>query len=345
MDVLSLSSIPATTHSSSPMQTTYVNLGSLRLCVNFDRSFYPDSLSGIFGTPLKASLNGSQQHVSNANLSFVEISSDKARFVQRPDRIPRDGMVILKSENNIEIHTEALAAYIVPDDPADIQIIVITPDIRPFDLKVHLTVALHKALFLLGRLTLHAAAAHFVGKTNVFIGSKGAGKSTVSLKLGQSGAAILGEDHVILTRQGTHFLISGCDEVSRVTEKTENYFFHEKLSVAPQNVDGVMKKEFSTRTIAKHSPYKDFPIHRMFFIHVGKQFKVQHLSKKEAMLAMIRETKHSQRFAAPTDYRYYITYLRNLIDCVPAFDLTLSQDIGELSQLLTFLQDLKDKGR
>jgi hypothetical protein len=86
-------------------------------------------------------------------------------------------------------------------------------------------VAVHRALFLLERVYLHAAGVVFGETCWVFVGDKGSGKSTLSLALGAAGATVLADDHVVLARDGERFLASGCDGEARVLDDVERHLF------------------------------------------------------------------------------------------------------------------------
>ncbi|HEX2386025.1 MAG TPA: hypothetical protein VHL99_05645, partial [Candidatus Binatia bacterium] len=175
------------------------------------------------------------------------------------------------------------------------------------------------------------------GLVNVFFGGKGAGKSSTSLHLARSGGTVLGEDRLVLRRSDGRFLVSGSGERFRVTAKTERHFFSAPLDAEIRDIAGVRKKEFPVARFFSAAPHVDFPVDRIFFNSVGERFAIQRLSRQQALLELIRETKASLRFAGAEDYRAYLGYLRAFTESTPAFRLNLSPDLSDLDRLDAFV--------
>src|SRR5699024_9092648 len=125
--------------------------------------------------------------------------------------------------------------------PTHIRVTVRRGDRSHYDLCVHLAVVFHKILFLLDRIVLHAAAVRVAGRVALFIGDRGAGKTTTALALTRAGGTVLGEDHIILRRSGDGFVVSGCDERWRVDARTERHFFDNPLPLEAADYAGRMK--------------------------------------------------------------------------------------------------------
>jgi hypothetical protein len=148
---------------------------------------------------------------------------------------------------------------------------------------------------------------------------------------------VLGEDRLILRRSNGGFLVSGSGETFRVTEETERHFFPVPLAVEPRDVGGVLKKEVRVSSHFATAAHTDFPVRRIFFNHVGERFTIIPLSKHQALLELIRETKASHRFAGGDDYRAYLGFLRDFVEVAPAYRLELSRDLRDLERLDAFL--------
>ncbi|HVT40170.1 MAG TPA: hypothetical protein VHE78_14110, partial [Gemmatimonadaceae bacterium] len=130
------------------------------------------------------------------------------------------------------IATDALRAELALNThPVDIRITVLRDDVPFPAMCVHFGVMVHKILFHLNRVILHAAAVEVDGEVCLFVGDKGAGKSTTCLALARAGGTVLGEDQVVLLKSRTGYLVSGGDDRSRVTERTERHFFPAPLGV------------------------------------------------------------------------------------------------------------------
>jgi hypothetical protein len=249
-------------------------------------------------------------------------------------------MVLLHGHPRPEIHTEALAARVdLTGRPARARIAVLAPDLPHFDLCVHLAVVLHKLLLLLDRVVLHAAAVRLAGRVSVFLGDKGAGKSTIALRLARAGGTVLGEDHLILKRSEGRFRVSGCDERSRVDARTERYFFSEPLAAEPADFAGTLKKEVPAAAVFRSAPYTDHPADLLFFSRVGSAFGITPLSRGAALLRLMRAAGRLQRFVDATDHGRFLGVLSSFVPTVSAYALELSEDLGELDRLVGFLED------
>ncbi len=314
------------------MPTCRLNAGSLALNLSFERSFYPDAVAELLcATPAPITRDSTK---ADAELVFSERENSDGSKVT----VPEDGMVIVDSLAAPEIHTEALSVRLFRNEaPARITFAVLNPEMSERDFKVHLSVVLFKVLFLLDRLMLHAAAVDFGGAVSIFIGAKGAGKSSTSLYLASAGGTILAEDRVILKKTADGIFVSGCGERSRITAKTERHFFSEPLPLEPINVEGVLKKQFPAGHFFSSMPYRDYPAERIFFNRVGARFRITNLSKGEALINLLRETKAWHRFAGAEDHRRHLSFLRTCVEALPAFRLELSLELGEMEKLAAFL--------
>jgi hypothetical protein len=314
------------------MRRLRLNVGSLLLQVSFDRSLYPETIAEIFCNVAKPA--PANEAAPQAEIVFVE----KSESTPPPMAVPQDGIVILETLTGKEIHTEALIAEALLREGAPRFIVTVRrPLLSEYDLKVHVTVVVFKLLFFLDRLALHAAGVRFQGRVHLFLGGKGAGKTTASVRLARSGGTVLGEDRLILRRSKGGFLVSGSGETFRVTEQTERHFFPVPLAAEPREVGGVLKKEVRLSSHFSAAPHTDFPVWRIFFNHVGERFAITPLSKHQALLELIRETKASHRFAGAEDYCTYLGFLREFVEAVPAYRLQLSKDLGDLERLDGFL--------
>jgi hypothetical protein len=238
-----------------------------------------------------------------------------------------------------EMASNVLAAYLfAAETPPSIVIVVNpAPEVRAY-VTFHLTVALHKLLLLLGRLYVHAGAVCFRESVSVFVGDKGAGKSTLCLWLGGAGGTVLADDHVLLTRASDGVLASGCEETARVTAATERFLFPAPLPVPAVDYGGLVKKEFPIADRFRSAPHRDYRVDRLLFTRVGHRLAVTPLTRQAALLSLVRETAWCHRFVDARDYAAYLRYLAGLVDAVDVFDLELSPDLSELARLSGLLE-------
>ena len=206
-------------------------------------------------------------------------------------------------------------------------------------LLVHsLMIVFYRTLLELDCLHLHAAAARLDGRTSLFLGGKGAGKSTLCLALGQAGATILGEDHVLVRRAGAGYVVSGCDANMRLTSKTET----ELLSAPPPDgrkafFGGVLKREFDLReTTLDVRPFEDVPPDRIFFPRVGDRVAIERIPRAEAVVRILGSIHDRHAIATASDARRLLDYVGGLVDSLEAYDLQLSPDLADLGAVVDF---------
>jgi len=232
------------------------------------------------------------------------------------------------------IATDALHAELALNErPVDIRLRVLRDDVPFPAMCVHFGVVVHKILFHLDRVILHAAAVEVDGEVCLFVGDKGAGKSTTCLALARAGGTVLGEDQVVLQKSPTGFLVSGGDDRSRVTERTEHHFFLAPLAVAPKDYAGTMKKEVRMGDFFRSEPFRDFPARRLLFPQVTGRFELRRLKSQPALLRLMAYNGHFQRFEGARDQAAFLDFLAGFIATVSCWDLTLSDDLTELEVL------------
>lgn len=208
----------------------------------------------------------------------------------------------------------------------------------PRSVNRYIVMHLQKLLQLLGCLRLHGAAAVLDGRTHVFLGDKGAGKSTLSLALGRAGATVLADDQLVV-RHGQHgTLLSGVDGGLRLTEKTERHFFAERLNGAPQDFAGTLKKEVALADYVPARPGVDEVPHTLFFSRVGESLTVEPMSRSIAARRILDAVLPLHRFAGPEDLSDFLGLVTSFVHAVEAFDLCLSPDLADLDQFVNRLR-------
>lgn len=221
--------------------------------------------------------------------------------------------------------------------PADVVCLVREPQWSERAFRDHLFEVVCKVLFAFDRFYVHAAAVELHGRVHIFVGRGSFGKSTTCLTLAKAGATILSEDHVLFARAGDGFVVSGCQETARVTEKTERFLFDAPLDAPPEAHTGVVKKEFRVADHFACRPYVDHAFDSVFFNHVGTTFRIREMPRQEAMLGLFYMTKSFFRASRPEDYDRYLDYFAALVRGRTCHELELSPDLGDLAQLVRFL--------
>ena len=310
-----------------------LRLGSLVARLDATPSLGGD-IAYIFGTSLKAPTTDLMTRV-DADIDVRESEGDDATAVA----VPPDGMVVRHTPPVSVIHTEALSVTIDhAQHPVRIRVRVRPGDRSHYDLCVHLAVVFHKILFLLDRVVLHAAAVRIAGRVAIFIGDRGAGKTTTALALSRAGGTVLGEDHLILRRSGDGFYVSGCDERWRVDEKTERHFFDTPLPLEPANYAGRMKKEVTVRNVASQ-PFTDERPAQLFFMRAGNRFDISPIPRGVTALRLMEEAGKLQRFVDADDRLRFLTLVSDFVPTITPYALQRTDDLRDLDRLIEFLRN------
>ena len=214
------------------------------------------------------------------------------------------------------------------------------PQMDSEPLKFHLWLVTNRILLLLDALLLHTAAIEINGNLNLFCGHKGAGKSTLSVFLGQNGANILAEDHVILRRRQQAFYASGCTLRMRVTAATEQHLLADQLTQAIMLDGDSPKKEFLADQFFQAMPHLERSPRRLFLNRVGQSFSVKRLSSQKALLQMLDTTGNMMRFTDQKDHDAFLGFLASFVGRVDCYSLELSPDLSQLSSVLDMLNEM-----
>jgi hypothetical protein len=305
-----------------------LRFGSFSGRLQSEREEYTGALALVFGVglhPLTPALDAARQF----ELDIEDSSGAGGTAPVRPNYLQLGGTPVRPT-----ITTDALEAVLHLDrQPVRIRIAVLRDDVPFAAMCVHFGVVLHKILFHLDRVILHAAAVELDGIVSLFVGDKGAGKSTTCLALARAGGTVLGEDQVVLRRSGQGYLVSGSDERSRVTERTERHFFAEPLTVPARDFAGTMKKEVRMGDYFRSAPFRDFSPHRLLFPRVSGRFLLNPLKAQQALLRMMASNGHFQRFEGARDQAAFLDFLAGFIASVTCYELSLSDDLSDLELL------------
>lgn len=310
------------------MRTERLRLGSLDCRISAGDPRYGSMLASVFGTSLEA--------VDASVPSLAEIVIDEAGD---PPAVPADRLTVCRRADGFDLETDPLVARVITGSSVSrIFFTVRQPGMREDWLAFHFWLVTNRLLLILNRIVLHAAALQFCGRVYLFAGPKGAGKSTLSVALARAGAVLLAEDHILLTRAAGEYLVSGVNARMRVTEKTERHFLPGRLTMKPILVSGTPKKEFPARDLFTVRAHEDFRPDALFFNRVGRRFHAAPLSKRDALLRLMKNTADLQRFSAAPDYAEYLEFLSTLANRLPAFDLEVKDSLEDLGELVEYLR-------
>ena len=310
-----------------------LRLGSLTARLDATSSLGAD-IAYLFGTSLKAPTSDLLARI-DADIVVRESDGDDTS----PATVPPDGMLVRHAHPVSRIHTEAISVTVDRAcTPVQVRVSVRRGERSHYDLCVHLAVVFHKILFLLDRVVLHAAAVRMAGRVAIFIGDRGAGKTTTALALSRAGGTVLGEDHLILKRSADGFLVSGCDERWRVDERTERHFFDSPLPLEVADYAGRLKKEVVVRDVASQ-PFTDERPAQLFFMRAGSRFDVTPIPRGVTALRLMEAAGKLQRFVDADDRLRFLTMVSDFVATITPYALERSDDLGDLDRLVGFLRD------
>jgi len=321
------------------------NFGSLTTLLHYTNDLYRSNLEFLYRNWLVEFDQKKEQDPINANLYIFESSeafSKKYHSSVKPVILDKreEGWIQIRSDYvdaYIDLSTIPIKMFLLinPNTPSD-------PNGKPGEPLLNFMLAVvNKVLFQLGQLHVHGAGLQFNNTISLFIGDKGAGKTTLSLKLAHAGGEILSEDHIMIKQVGETYFASGCDDIMRITKNTEDYFFSDPIMIKEELFDGVPKKEIILSDYFNNIPYQDFPITNIFFPRVGQEFLIEPLRGIYPVLYFLERIQPRHRFADKEDINNLLSYLIGLFENANVFLVNLSDDLNDLDKLIDFLSDIR----
>ena len=246
--------------------------------------------------------------------------------------IPADGFVEGRTRGVAAFCTEMVRVLLVAGRPAAIYIAT-DAALPAYQRRVHLTVAMNAVLFHFRRVILHAGAVRLGGRVHLFVGDRGVGKTTVTLRLAAAGGTLLCDDHVVIRRGRRTFTVSGCSARARLTADAERFLFAQPLRVAAQDFAGVPKKDVDAGDLCTARPFRDYAADAVYFPHLGTRFHLRPMSRHEGMAALLRHWRSALRFRDAMQIGRCLDFFAACAAQVEFFDLELSPRLTELDQL------------
>jgi hypothetical protein len=223
----------------------------------------------------------------------------------------------------------------------DASLVVHVEDQDPRYVDHYVVMNLQKLLQLLGLFRLHGAAMILDGRTYVFLGGKGAGKSTLSLALGRAGAAVLADDQLVVRRSDAGVHVSGVDGGLRLTPETEAHFFARPLDEPLRDYAGTAKKEVRLADHVLAEPGVDHAPHTVLFTRVADDCRLEALPRSVGVRRILQDVLPVHRFAGPADQQDFLALVTAFVQAVDVFELALSPDLRELDSVVSLLESTR----
>lgn len=311
---------------SAALSNGALRIGSLCVHVGAPHHIYLEDLAAIYCTILHDSGD-----VPSAGLHLEIVEVPGSPRVE----VPPDGMIITPEG---ELHTEAMFAQTaLGGGEPRARLTVFAPDLTEDERRIYLVVLLNKILFWMGYTRLHASAISLDGKASVFIGDRGAGKSSICAHLAGRGGLVLADDDVMLHYDGNSCAVSGCDETMRIMDDAEKHLFG-RLDVPVTEFGGIPKKEIVTAEHFTAEPYVDHGLDRIFFPRITEGFAVKRLASSRLVMRLMSTLVPANRFAGAQDHARTLDYLTGVAERVATYELNLSRDFDGLDQLFGSLK-------
>ncbi len=307
-----------------------VRLGNLQCTVTSPHERYAAMLADAYGTSVLPDAGGPEP-MPDVRISIRD-------DVPSPREPSGDRLIVRRVDGACRLESDPMTCIVrAGAAPCEVSVAVHDPTLRRDWLTYHFSILFNRALLLLDRVILHAAALAYRGSVSLFVGPKGAGKSTVSVALARAGAEVLGEDRLLARRVGGRTLVSGCNGRMRVTAKTERHFLDGELPSEAFDASEVPKKEFPAARFFIARPHEERSVDRLFLLHAGDRFAIRPLGGRDALLRAMAATASMLRFHDRADYADFLSRLGDVLGPLPAHDLELSPHLDDLDRLVEFL--------
>ena len=323
---------PVRTLARAPVFDGWLRVGSLSIRASIEHESDRHALDAMFKQCLVPLGDGAAPAETEGTLSVARVAEWERSDLAA--RVEPDGLLVDRRGATLRVATEVVTASLTRSNtPWHAEVRVRAGSLAHDSLRVHLSVVLHRLLLALDAAYLHAAAVSVNGVAHLFVGEKGAGKTTLCLSLARRGATVLSDDHVLVRRRGNDYVVSGCERLSRVTAQTEAFLFERPLAVDAADFAGTTKKEFTVADHFRSAPFEDTPIHAIHFPRVGRGLASRRRSAMETTVDLLGRTRKSYRPKGPDDVAALLHFWSGLAACAPAYALELSAELEQLTRI------------
>jgi hypothetical protein len=304
-------------------------IGSLRCSVLSDPHNYAETLTELYRVDLER--DNDDERVVDLNIEIVE------------------SPMLRTAENSQLLLVEPIAeGHRLTTDPVTFEltrrtgenrllVAVTDPSLDRGELSFHFWIMLNRALLLLDRLLLHAAAFVIDERLTVVCGDNGAGKSTLSVAFGLRGATLLSEDSLLVTRRGANFMVSGLTSQMRIPRESEDHLLPERVLDQRISEDGRNKRLVDAAQFFNTQLGIDMRPDRLVFLRLGNATSVTPLSARDALVRLIDNTRFTYRFANSGDVNDHLDLVADLATSVPAYEAIRNDSLHELDSLVEMI--------
>jgi hypothetical protein len=298
-----------------------VRFGTLVVAVSFEQPRYRRALDthfrAVVGPP-----------VESAALSLEVVELDEVAPLLTGDT----ALTVVRSGDRTTWSMELGWARL--DHTAGEAVVALRPTGQRPEVTLHcFAVLVQKILQAVGLIRLHAGGAVLGDRVAVFVGDKGAGKSTLALALGRHGATVLGDDQLALERHDGAVTVAGSDGRIRLTAETEAHFFAAPLPIVPVVLAGVAKKEARLADLVEADAHRGHRPTDLWFPEVGARYDLSPMTGREALRRLLAALVPHHRFADGPDRREFVDLVTSLVEATAVSRLTLTTDLDDLERV------------
>ena len=132
-------------------------------------------------------------------------------------------------------------------------------------------------------------------------------------------------------------MFSGVSQQMRVPRATEDRLLPGQLLDRRISEDGRNKRLVDADQLLDTRWGHDLAPDRIVFLRPGDRVETRPLSRRDALIRLIDNTRHSYRFAASGDISDHLDLVADLAGAVPAFEATRTTDLDDLDRLVELL--------
>ena len=303
-------------------------IGSLRCSVSSDLHGYVDTLAELYRVDVQTGI--SESAAADLILEFVESPVSPARETNQ--------LIVEPIPGGHRLTTDAASIEMTHQTGQHHMIVTVTdPGVGRAELSFHFWILLNRALLLLDRLLLHAAAFVVDGRVIVVCGDNGAGKSTLTVAFGLLGASLLSDDSLLVTRRTDRFVVSGLTSQMRVPRETEDRLLAGRVLHRQITEDGRNKRMVDAEQLFTTRLGLDLSPDRLVFLRNGGQTRVSALSGGETLLGLINNTRFTYRFGDTADISDHLDLVADLAMSVPGFEAIRTESLDDLDALVELI--------
>lgn len=247
-----------------------------------------------------------------------------------PHELDDDGFALVRDGASIYLHWRDVGRFRVHDgreihiQPAD----GVTDEVLRLFIQ---GTTLAMLLYQRGLFVLHASAVAVDGQVVVFMGDKGAGKSTTAAALCQRGHSLVADDIVVidLSDPKRPMVIPGYPQIKLWTESVE---------ALGQSVDGYARLRADTDKYAwvagESFHLEPLPLSRIYVLSVGDAVNVQPVPGGPATMLLLRFVYASRFGSALVSRERWAQHMQEATHLAPTLRLLLRpQDVSRLADL------------